>query len=65
MDNASSYGNRDGRWSNRGPGLDHVWATHVLGVTLRGHTILRDARDWTRGSDHVPVVVEHGYWGAP
>lgn len=55
-----SYRNRDWRLSNRGRRLDHVWVTPDLVGTLRGHTILRDARDWTRGSDHVPVVVEIG-----
>jgi exodeoxyribonuclease-3 len=53
-----SYRNRDWRASNRGRRLDHVWVTPDLKDALHGHTILTDARDWTRGSDHVPVCVE-------
>ncbi|MGA9865678.1 MAG: exodeoxyribonuclease III [Acetobacteraceae bacterium] len=55
-----SYRNRDWRLSNRGRRLDHVWVTPDLVGALRRHTVLRDARDWTRGSDHVPVAVEIG-----
>ncbi len=53
-----SYRNRDWRRSDRGRRLDHVWVTPDLVGGLRGHTVLRDARDWTRGSDHVPVAVD-------
>ena len=53
-----SYRNRDWRASNRGRRLDHVWVTPDLKDSLSRHTILTDARDWTRGSDHVPVCVE-------
>ncbi|HEY5301216.1 MAG TPA: exodeoxyribonuclease III [Acetobacteraceae bacterium] len=55
-----SYRNRDWRLSNRGRRLDHVWVTPDLMGALRRHTVLRDARDWARGSDHVPVAVEIG-----
>jgi len=53
-----SYRNRDWRASNRGRRLDHVWVTPDLKGSLQKHTILTDARDWPRGSDHVPVCVE-------
>jgi exodeoxyribonuclease III len=53
-----SYRNRDWRASDRGRRLDHIWVTPDLGGGLRNHTILKDARDWPRGSDHVPVCVE-------
>ncbi len=53
-----SYRNRDWRLSNRGRRLDHIWVTPDLVGGLRGHTVLRDARDWARGSDHVPVAVD-------
>ena len=53
-----SYRNQDWRASDRGRRLDHVWVTPDLVAGLRGQTILRDARDWPRGSDHVPVCVE-------
>jgi exodeoxyribonuclease-3 len=53
-----SYRNRDWRASNRGRRLDHVWVTPDLKDGLVSHTILKDARDWTQASDHVPVCVE-------
>jgi exodeoxyribonuclease-3 len=53
-----SYRNQDWRASNRGRRLDHIWVTRDLMAGLRSQTILRDARDWLRGSDHVPVCVE-------
>jgi exodeoxyribonuclease-3 len=51
-----SYRNKDWRASNRGRRLDHVWITPDL--TPLSHQILVDARDWEKGSDHVPVCVE-------
>ena len=53
-----SYRNRDWRASDRGRRLDHVWVTPDLLGGLRGHVVLKDARDWRQGSDHVPVCVE-------
>jgi exodeoxyribonuclease-3 len=53
-----SYRNRDWKVANRGRRLDHVWVTPDLKDALREHTILTHARDWTKGSDHVPVCVE-------
>jgi exodeoxyribonuclease-3 len=53
-----SYRNRDWRASDRGRRLDHVWVSPDLRAALRGYTILKDARDWQQGSDHVPVCVE-------
>ena len=53
-----SYRNRDWKVANHGRRLDHVWVTRDLRASLRGHTILTEARDWPRGSDHVPVCVE-------
>jgi exodeoxyribonuclease III len=53
-----SYRNRDWRLSDRGRRLDHVWVTPDLQGALRRHVVLKDARDWERGSDHVPVCVE-------
>jgi exodeoxyribonuclease III len=52
-----SYRNRDWEASNRGRRLDHVWVTHDLAPGLIGYKILRDARNWTQPSDHVPVSV--------
>ena len=53
-----SYRNRDWRKSNRGRRLDHVWVTSPLKGTLKTHTVLQDARDWEKPSDHVPVIVD-------
>ena len=53
-----SYRNRDWRLSDRGRRLDHVWVTPDLTRGLKSQTILKDARDWPQGSDHVPVCVE-------
>ena len=52
-----SYRNQDWRRSDRGRRLDHIWVTPDLAPALRGFTVLRDARDWQRTSDHVPVAV--------
>lgn len=53
-----SYRNRDWRASDRGRRLDHVWVTPDLQGALQRQVVLKDARDWKQGSDHVPVCVE-------
>jgi exodeoxyribonuclease-3 len=53
-----SYRNQDWRRSDRGRRLDHIWVSPDLVPALRGMEVLRDARDWPRTSDHVPVMVE-------
>ena len=53
-----SYRNRDWRASDRGRRLDHVWVSDDLTGALRRQVVLKDARDWQQGSDHVPVCVE-------
>jgi exodeoxyribonuclease III len=53
-----SYRNRDWRLSDRGRRLDHIWVTRDLQGSLQRQMIMKDARDWKRGSDHVPVCVE-------
>ena len=53
-----SYRNRDWKVANRGRRLDHIWVTPDLRDALKQHTVLTEARDWERGSDHVPVCVE-------
>ena len=53
-----SYRAQDWRASDRGRRLDHVWVTPDLVERLKGTAILKDARDWARASDHVPVVVD-------
>lgn len=53
-----SYRARDWRATDRGRRLDHVWVSPDLAGGLRRHVVLKDARDWTQASDHVPVMVE-------
>jgi exodeoxyribonuclease-3 len=53
-----SYRNRDWKVADRGRRLDHIWVTPDLTGALQKHTVLRAARDWPQGSDHVPVCVE-------
>ncbi|MDF3623887.1 exodeoxyribonuclease III [Brytella acorum] len=53
-----SYRNRDWRASNRGRRLDHVWLTPDLIPSLAGMSVLKDVRDWSSPSDHVPVIVD-------
>jgi exodeoxyribonuclease-3 len=52
-----SYRNRDWRASDRGRRLDHVWVSRDMREGLRSMTVLKEARDWPRTSDHVPVAV--------
>ena len=53
-----SYRNRDWRGSDRGRRLDHVWLSGPLAPRLRAVHVLKGARDWKQGSDHVPVIVD-------
>jgi exodeoxyribonuclease III len=53
-----SYRNRDWRASNRGRRLDHIWTTPALGGAAASMKVLDETRDWTRTSDHVPVIAD-------
>jgi exodeoxyribonuclease-3 len=53
-----SYRNRDWAASDRGRRLDHVWVTPELVPSLASAEVMRHARSWEKGSDHVPVVVK-------
>jgi exodeoxyribonuclease-3 len=53
-----SYRNRDWRKSNRGRRLDHIWTTPALGDNAVSMNVLDETRDWTRTSDHVPVIAD-------
>lgn len=52
-----SYRNQNWSASNRGRRLDHIWVTEDLIPALKSYTILKEARDWTQPSDHVPVAL--------
>jgi exodeoxyribonuclease-3 len=51
-----SYRNRDWQKSNRGRRLDHIWSTS--NIKYKEFHILKDARNWEKPSDHVPVFCE-------
>jgi exodeoxyribonuclease-3 len=53
-----SYRNQDWRKSNRGRRLDHIWVTPKLTAAIHDFSILKDVRDWTQPSDHVPVILD-------
>ncbi|BCK75732.1 exodeoxyribonuclease III [Acetobacter aceti NRIC 0242] len=55
-----SYRNRDWSASNRGRRLDHIWVTPDLKDVLHGMQVIREARNWTSPSDHVPVMLDMG-----
>ncbi|HJQ55962.1 MAG TPA: exodeoxyribonuclease III [Vineibacter sp.] len=51
-----SYRNQDWRKSDRGRRLDHILATPALQGAITSYRIVKDARDWDKASDHVPVL---------
>lgn len=53
-----SYRARDWRTSNKGRRLDHVWATPALKQACTSLSVLKDARDWGKPSDHVPIIAD-------
>ena len=53
-----SYRSKDWKKSDRGRRLDHVWATEDMASMHSSSFILKEARDWQRPSDHVPVFAE-------
>jgi exodeoxyribonuclease-3 len=55
-----SYRSPDWTKNNRGRRLDHIWVTPDLAPLATHMAVLRDARAWTRPSDHVPVMAAFG-----
>jgi exodeoxyribonuclease III len=55
-----SYRARDWSASDRGRRLDHIWVTPALVGELSQAQVFRDARSWTKASDHVPVMMTLG-----
>jgi exodeoxyribonuclease-3 len=51
-----SYRAKDWEASDRGRRLDHIWGTPDLAARSRKLEVVKEARGWTRSSDHVPVV---------
>ena len=52
-----SYRSKDWTINNRGRRLDHIWVTEALKDKIVDADILRDARNWEKPSDHVPVTL--------
>ncbi len=51
-----SYRAQDWRASDRGRRLDHIWVSPPLHDGLLSYASLKDARDWQKPSDHVPIL---------
>ena len=51
-----SYRARDWRKSGRGRRLDHIWVNDPLVDRIDRVDVLTNARDWTKPSDHAPVI---------
>jgi exodeoxyribonuclease-3 len=51
-----SYRARDWQVADRGRRLDHIWVSPAIAHRVSGMNITRQARGWTRPSDHVPVT---------
>ena len=52
-----SYRSPDWQKANKGRRLDHMWVSAALVNSVKEMRVLRDARGWTRPSDHVPVMI--------
>lgn len=53
-----SYRAADWAASDRGRRLDHILVSRALGDALSRLEVLKEARGWTRPSDHVPAMIE-------
>jgi len=51
-----SYRSPDWKLADKGRRLDHVWVTPALGDRMASIKVSKEARGWTRPSDHVPVT---------
>jgi exodeoxyribonuclease-3 len=51
-----SYRAADWAAADKGRRLDHIWVSPAFADRFSGMTIAREARGWTRPSDHVPVT---------
>lgn len=52
-----TYRQPDWKTSNKGRRLDHIWLSQNLKTRYNFSGILKEARDWERPSDHVPIYV--------
>ena len=56
-----SYRSPDWEVSDRGRRLDHMWATPSVAKQAIGHQVHKDARNWGKPSDHIPLVTEFDF----
>jgi exodeoxyribonuclease-3 len=50
-----SYRAQDWRAPDRGRRLDHIWGSPTMSERAKDAAVLKEARDWNRPSDHVPL----------
>lgn len=53
-----SYRSPDWTRNDRGRRLDHMWATADVAALAKRHQVYEPCRNWTRPSDHVPLMTE-------
>ena len=53
-----SYRSPDWTRNDRGRRLDHMWATGDVAALATRHHVYEPCRNWTRPSDHVPLMTE-------
>ena len=53
-----SYRSPDWTRNDRGRRLDHMWATADVAAMAVRHRVYEPCRNWTRPSDHVPLMTE-------
>ena len=51
-----SYRSPDWATADKGRRLDHIWVSPALADRVADIEVCKDARGWTRPSDHVPVT---------
>src|SRR5207237_9311283 len=51
-----SYRSPDWAAADKGRRLDHIWVAPSLADCVSSLSVTKDARGWTRPSDHVPVT---------
>jgi exodeoxyribonuclease-3 len=51
-----SYRSPDWAAADKGRRLDHIWVAPALAERVAGMAVLKQARGWSRPSDHVPVT---------
>ena len=55
-----SYRSPNWALADKGRRLDHIWVSETLAPSLGEIHVLKDARAWSRPSDHVPVSASFG-----